>query len=142
MREGPQTASQLGARLHLTRGSMTTLVDRLERAGYATRHDDPQHGRRKTGRTHREARRRDHPAAGPPPPARRSPPAQVRRRRAAARTRLPADHPRGAGRRRRVHPGNVERGRQPASSLTRLGGQQNSDITRTPVGSGMNLTRL
>ncbi|GAA1657591.1 hypothetical protein GCM10009765_03890 [Fodinicola feengrottensis] len=47
VREGPQTASQLGARLHLTRGSMTTLVDRLERAGYATRHDDPQHGRRK-----------------------------------------------------------------------------------------------
>jgi DNA-binding MarR family transcriptional regulator len=47
VREGPQTASQLGARLHLTRGSMTTLVDRLERAGYARRHDDPQHGRRK-----------------------------------------------------------------------------------------------
>jgi DNA-binding MarR family transcriptional regulator len=47
IRGGPQTASDLGARLHLTRGSMTTLIDRLERAGYVRRRDDPSHGRRK-----------------------------------------------------------------------------------------------
>ncbi|MGH3428814.1 MAG: MarR family winged helix-turn-helix transcriptional regulator [Mycobacteriales bacterium] len=47
VREGPQTATELGARLHLTRGSMTTLIDRLAHAGYAQRHDDPGHGRRK-----------------------------------------------------------------------------------------------
>lgn len=47
VRHGPMTASELGTRLHLTRGSMTVLVDRLERAGYAERHDDPHHGRRK-----------------------------------------------------------------------------------------------
>jgi len=47
IRGGPQTASELGARLHLTRGSMTTLIDRLERAGYVRRHDDPSHGKRK-----------------------------------------------------------------------------------------------
>jgi DNA-binding MarR family transcriptional regulator len=32
--------------LGLTRGSVTTLVDRLERAGYARRQQDPTHGRR------------------------------------------------------------------------------------------------
>jgi DNA-binding MarR family transcriptional regulator len=47
VRGGPQTATDLGAQLHLTRGSMTTLIDRLERAGYARRHADPGHGRRK-----------------------------------------------------------------------------------------------
>lgn len=47
IRGGPQTASALGARLHLTRGSMTTLIDRLERAGYVRRRDDPNHGKRK-----------------------------------------------------------------------------------------------
>jgi DNA-binding MarR family transcriptional regulator len=47
IRGGPQTASELGVRLHLTRGSMTTLIDRLERAGYVRRSDDPSHGRRK-----------------------------------------------------------------------------------------------
>lgn len=47
VRHGPRTASELGAELHLTRGSMTTLVDRLERAGYARRYDDPRHGKRK-----------------------------------------------------------------------------------------------
>jgi len=46
-RGGPQTASALGARLHLTRGSMTTLIDRLERAGYVRRREDPSHGKRK-----------------------------------------------------------------------------------------------
>lgn len=47
VRHGPQTASDLGARLRLTRGSMTTLIDRLERVGYVRRHTDPNHGRRK-----------------------------------------------------------------------------------------------
>jgi DNA-binding MarR family transcriptional regulator len=47
VRGGPQTATELAARLHLTRGSVTTLIDRLEDAGYAERHDDPHHGRRK-----------------------------------------------------------------------------------------------
>jgi DNA-binding MarR family transcriptional regulator len=47
LRGGPQTASELGTRLHLTRGSMTTLIDRLERAGYVRRRDDPGHGKRK-----------------------------------------------------------------------------------------------
>jgi DNA-binding MarR family transcriptional regulator len=47
VRGGPQTATELGAQLHLTRGSMTTLIDRLERAGYVRRRDDPEHGRRK-----------------------------------------------------------------------------------------------
>ena len=47
IRGGPQTASELGTRLHLTRGSMTTLIDRLERAGYVERRDDPGHGKRK-----------------------------------------------------------------------------------------------
>lgn len=47
IRGGPQTASALGASLHLTRGSMTTLIDRLERAGYVRRREDPNHGKRK-----------------------------------------------------------------------------------------------
>jgi DNA-binding MarR family transcriptional regulator len=47
VRAGPQTATELGARLHLTRGSMTTLIDRLQQAGYVERRDDPHHGRRK-----------------------------------------------------------------------------------------------
>jgi DNA-binding MarR family transcriptional regulator len=47
VRGGPQSATELGARLHLTRGSMTTLIDRLELAGYVERQDDPHHGRRK-----------------------------------------------------------------------------------------------
>jgi DNA-binding MarR family transcriptional regulator len=46
-RSGPQTASQLGRQLNLTRGSMTTLIDRLEKAGYAKRYADPEHGKRK-----------------------------------------------------------------------------------------------
>lgn len=47
IRAGPQTASELGRKLHLTRGSMTTLIDRLERARYVQRRDDPSHGKRK-----------------------------------------------------------------------------------------------
>jgi DNA-binding MarR family transcriptional regulator len=47
VRHGPQTAARLGKQLRLTRGSVTTLIDRLERAGYAVRRDDPTHGKRK-----------------------------------------------------------------------------------------------
>lgn len=47
VRGGPRTAAELAARMHLTRGSMTTLIDRLEDAGYVERQNDPQHGRRK-----------------------------------------------------------------------------------------------
>jgi DNA-binding MarR family transcriptional regulator len=47
VRHGPQSATALGAQLHLTRGSMTALVDRLEKAGYVARRDDPTHGKRK-----------------------------------------------------------------------------------------------
>jgi DNA-binding MarR family transcriptional regulator len=47
VRGGPRTATELAARMHLTRGSMTTLIDRLEEAGYVERQDDPRHGRRK-----------------------------------------------------------------------------------------------
>lgn len=47
VRGGPRTATELAARMHLTRGSMTTLIDRLEQAGYVERHEDPRHGRRK-----------------------------------------------------------------------------------------------
>ncbi|MDF0531427.1 MarR family transcriptional regulator, partial [Tsukamurella sp. 8J] len=47
VRHGPQTAADLGRTLHLTRGSMTTLVDRLERQDLVERRPDPDHGRRK-----------------------------------------------------------------------------------------------
>lgn len=47
VREGPATAATLAPRLHLTPGSMSTLVQRLELARYVRRDDDPHHGRRK-----------------------------------------------------------------------------------------------
>lgn len=47
IRGGPQSASRLGEQLNLTRGSMTTLVDRLERVGYVRRRADPHHGKKK-----------------------------------------------------------------------------------------------
>lgn len=47
VRQGPASAAQLGPRLHLTRGSMSTLVGRLEADGYIQRHEDPEHGSRK-----------------------------------------------------------------------------------------------
>jgi len=46
VRGGPCSATQVATKLGLTRGSVTTLVDRLERAGYATRRPDPTHGKR------------------------------------------------------------------------------------------------
>jgi DNA-binding MarR family transcriptional regulator len=40
-RQGPATCSQLASQLHMTSGSVTALVDRLERAGYLQRRYDP-----------------------------------------------------------------------------------------------------
>jgi DNA-binding MarR family transcriptional regulator len=40
-REGRMTPSALGARLHLTSGGTTALVQRLERAGHLERHPNP-----------------------------------------------------------------------------------------------------
>jgi DNA-binding MarR family transcriptional regulator len=40
-REGPQTAGQLTAALHLTSGAITGVVDRLEKRGIAHRGVDP-----------------------------------------------------------------------------------------------------
>jgi len=45
-RRGPVTASELADEAGLTTGSMTTLVDRLERAGYARRKRDTKDRRR------------------------------------------------------------------------------------------------
>lgn len=39
-RQGPATCSQLAAQLHVTSGSVTALIDRMERAGYFLRRDD------------------------------------------------------------------------------------------------------
>ncbi|GAA3277328.1 MULTISPECIES: MarR family winged helix-turn-helix transcriptional regulator [Dactylosporangium] len=46
MQAGEASPAQLAARLRLTTGSTTTLLDRLERAGYVTRSPD-RHDRRK-----------------------------------------------------------------------------------------------
>jgi DNA-binding MarR family transcriptional regulator len=45
-REGPATAGQLAEAMGLTTGGMTTVIDRLERAGYARRVRDPSDRRR------------------------------------------------------------------------------------------------
>ncbi|QNE36955.1 MarR family winged helix-turn-helix transcriptional regulator [Leifsonia shinshuensis] len=46
MRNGPQTAGQLGAALNLTSGAVTGIADRLIRRGFATREHDPVDRRR------------------------------------------------------------------------------------------------
>ncbi|WP_405493027.1 MarR family winged helix-turn-helix transcriptional regulator [Nocardia sp. NBC_00511] len=46
MREGPRSAGYLATRLHLTPGSVTALLGRLEAKDYATRRPDPSHGKR------------------------------------------------------------------------------------------------
>jgi len=46
LREGPQTAGALMARLNLTSGAVTWLVDRLRRKGVARRQTDPTDRRR------------------------------------------------------------------------------------------------
>lgn len=43
---GPLTAGQLAKAMHLSSGAITTLVDRLERAGYAQRRRDTEDRRR------------------------------------------------------------------------------------------------
>jgi DNA-binding MarR family transcriptional regulator len=45
-REGARTAGQLAHGLHLTSGAVTSLVDRLERRGFAHRRADPSDRRR------------------------------------------------------------------------------------------------
>ena len=45
-RHGPVPAGKLATRLGLTPGSVTALVDRLVKVGYAARKPDPTHGRR------------------------------------------------------------------------------------------------
>lgn len=45
-RHGPLPSGRLAGMLGLTPGSMTALVDRLVKAGYARRAPDPAHGRR------------------------------------------------------------------------------------------------
>jgi DNA-binding MarR family transcriptional regulator len=45
-RSGPVTAGRLAQELRLTTGAITGLVDRLERAGFARRTDDPGDRRR------------------------------------------------------------------------------------------------
>lgn len=44
--EGPLTASELSKRVNMTSAAMTTLVERMELAGYLTRRPDPADGRR------------------------------------------------------------------------------------------------
>jgi DNA-binding MarR family transcriptional regulator len=41
MQEGPMTAGQLAKRLYLTTGAVTSVIDRLEKAGCAKRAADP-----------------------------------------------------------------------------------------------------
>jgi DNA-binding MarR family transcriptional regulator len=43
---GPLTAGELAGRTALTTGAITAALDRLERAGFVTRHDDPADRRR------------------------------------------------------------------------------------------------
>ena len=45
-RLGPMTAKQLAAHLGMTTGGVTTVIDRLEKAGYLRRRDDPDDRRR------------------------------------------------------------------------------------------------
>lgn len=45
-RHGPQTPAMIATRLHLTPGSVTALLDRLEHAGQARRVPHPDHGRK------------------------------------------------------------------------------------------------
>ena len=44
--DGPQTAGELAGRTALTTGAITAALDRLERAGYVRREDDPEDRRR------------------------------------------------------------------------------------------------
>lgn len=44
--DGPQTAGELAGRTALTTGAITAAIDRLERAGFVRREDDPKDRRR------------------------------------------------------------------------------------------------
>jgi DNA-binding MarR family transcriptional regulator len=44
--DGPQTAGELAGRTSLTTGAITAALDRLERAGFVKREDDPKDRRR------------------------------------------------------------------------------------------------
>src|SRR3954454_21746656 len=44
--DGPQTAGELASRTALTTGAITAALDRLERAGFVRREDDPEDRRR------------------------------------------------------------------------------------------------
>ncbi|HVM77237.1 MAG TPA: MarR family transcriptional regulator, partial [Candidatus Paceibacterota bacterium] len=44
--EGPMTAGELAKAIGLTTGAMTAAIDRLERAGFATRETDPRDRRK------------------------------------------------------------------------------------------------
>ena len=44
--KGPQTAGELAAQTGLTTGAITAVIDRLEKAGFAHRQDDPRDRRR------------------------------------------------------------------------------------------------
>lgn len=46
MQEGPMTAGQLAVRLSLTTGAITSVIDRLEVAGYVQRSSDPEDRRK------------------------------------------------------------------------------------------------
>lgn len=46
VRHGPRTPTEIATALHLTRGSVTTLIDRLERGGHARRTSHPTHGKK------------------------------------------------------------------------------------------------
>lgn len=46
MEDGPVTAGEIAARLGLTSGTVTVLIDRLVTRGYAARHPDPEDRRK------------------------------------------------------------------------------------------------
>jgi DNA-binding MarR family transcriptional regulator len=46
IQEGPMTAGQLAKRLSLTTGAVTSVIDRIEKAGLAKRIDDPKDRRK------------------------------------------------------------------------------------------------
>ncbi|TGG95613.1 MarR family transcriptional regulator [Natronospirillum operosum] len=64
-RMGPVPASTVARAAHLTTGSTTTLLDRLERAGYATRRRDDKDRRRVFVELTDHARQRTEPIWGP-----------------------------------------------------------------------------
>lgn len=62
---GPASPGRLGAELGLSTGSVTAMLDRLERAGYVHRSPDPEDRRKVVVRATGEAARRAHALYGP-----------------------------------------------------------------------------